>query len=57
MANDDATNVEAPDSFAAFYATTNKGRSERKASVEFQRLIKAVEETGKPGSFTIRVDV
>lgn len=57
MATDDATNVDAPDSFASFLVKTDKGRTERKASEEFQRLIAAVKETGKAGTFTLRVDV
>lgn len=57
MADNDATNEDAPDSFAAFLVQTNKGRTERKASQEFQRLIAAVQETGKAGSFTLRVDI
>lgn len=57
VATDDATNVDAPDSFAAFLCKTNKGRTERKASEEFQRLIAAVNETGKPGTFDLRINV
>lgn len=57
MADNDATNVDAPNSFASFLVQTNKGRTEREASEQFQRLIEAVRETGKAGTFTLRIDV
>lgn len=53
----DATSEDAPDSFSAFLCTTNKGRTERELSEAMQRVVSAVQETGKPGSLVLRVDV
>jgi hypothetical protein len=57
VATDDATREDAPDSFAAFLCQTNKGRTERELSEAMQRLVAAVQETGKAGTLTLRIDI
>jgi hypothetical protein len=57
VADNDATREDAPDSFAAFLVQTNKGRTERELSEAMQKLVTAVEETGKPGTLTLRIDI
>ncbi|NUR80760.1 MAG: hypothetical protein HOQ21_09990 [Dermatophilaceae bacterium] len=54
---DDATNIEAPDSFAARVATLKKGVTEREASEALQKLVATVLETQKPGSITLKLDI
>jgi hypothetical protein len=57
VADNDATNVSAPDSFAAFIATAKKGRTERELSDGMQKVIAAVLDTGLGGSITVKVDI
>lgn len=43
--------------FADFLAEHNKGQGHRQAGEAMQRLVAAVQDTGKKGSVTVKVDV
>lgn len=56
---DQTTTAEAeePSSFASFLLATNKGRTESELSRQLQRLVAAVNETGKPGKLTLTIEI
>lgn len=57
MADNDATREDAPDSFAAFCATTKNGLTEREASEALQKVIAAVVDTNQAGSIAVKFDI
>lgn len=52
-----AEGAEEPPSFAAFLTSTNKGRTEVELSRQLQKLVAAVQETGKPGRLTLAIEI
>lgn len=55
MADDKRKN--APQDFAAFIATDNKGRTNDEVSTKLAELVEGVQNTGKGGSVTITIKV
>lgn len=49
--------VDDPQSFAAFLVQHARGRTERDLSNKLRDLVKAVQETGKPGSLTLTIKI